>query len=417
MRGKVYRRCPKPAPSQPPCGARCGHSWTFDVEVARGGDGRRRHLTKGGFRTKAEAEEELARALDRERAGGVAADHKLTVGDYLEQWLAGKATLRPTTAKSYAEHVRLYLVPVLGRVKLAELRPVHVERLYAAMRQLGQDNPKGVEVRALLEARTPMQRLTLRPLGAASGRRVHATLQSALNTAVKRRLLPYNPAQHVELASGDRPKVRVWSPEQVGAFLDGIANERLAPMFHLLAYVGMRRGEAVGLRWQDVDLEAGELRVAQQIVQLGNATFVGTPKTTWGIRTVPLDRETVGVIRGHRAAQATDRLAWGPAWQDTGLVFTREDGLQLHPERVTRTFIRLAKRLGLPAVRLHDLRHTSASLGLWSGETLVEVSRRLGHSSIAITADTYTHVMPAMASESGERRAAIIPRKGRAESA
>lgn len=132
---------------------------------------------------------------------------------------------------------------------------------------------------------------------------------------------------------------------------------------------------------------------------------------------MPLDRETVGVIRAHRAAQATDRLAWGAAWRDTGLVFTREDGSQLHPEGVTRTFIRLAKRLGLPAVRLHDLRHTSASLGLASGETLVEVSRRLGHSSITITADAYTHVMPAVASQSRERRAAIIPRKGRAESA
>lgn len=417
MRGKVYKRCPRQREDQPPCSSRCGHSWTYDVEVARGADGRRRHLSKGGFRTKAEAEEALGKALDRERLGGVAADHKLTVGDYLEQWLAGKATLRPTTARSYGEHVRLYLVPVLGGVRLAELRPVHVERLYAAMRALGATDAKGSEVRALLEARTPLQRLTMRPLSPATIRRVHATLLSALNTAVKRRLLPWNPAQHVELATGDRPRVRVWSPAQVGAFLDGISEDRLASLYHLVAYVGLRRGEAVGLRWQDVDLDAGELRVAQQVVQLGHATAVGAPKTDRGVRTVPLDQETVAVLRTHRAAQAADRLAWGPAWQDTGLVFTREDGAQLHPEVVTRTFCRLAKRLGLPPIRLHDLRHTSASLGLASGETLVEVSRRLGHSSITITADTYTHVLPAVASQSSERRAAIIPRTGRAQTA
>lgn len=170
MRGKVYKRCPKPRDGQQPCSARCGHTWTYDVEVARGADGRRRHLTKGGHRTKAEAEEALGKALDRERLGGVAADHKLTVGDYLEQWLAGKATLRPTTARSYGEHVRLYLLPVLGGVRLADLRPVHVERLYAAMRVLGAPDAKGSEVRALLEARTPLQRLTMRPLSPATVR-------------------------------------------------------------------------------------------------------------------------------------------------------------------------------------------------------------------------------------------------------
>lgn len=417
MRGKIFRRCPKPREGQPPCNARCGHGWTYDVEVGRGADGKRRHLSRGGFRTRAEAEEELGKVLERERRGGVVADHKRTVGDYLQDWLAGAVDLRPTTARSYGEHVRLYLVPVLGNVRLADLQKVHVERLYAGMRQLGTPDAKGAEVRALVAARTPMQRLTMRPLSPATVRRCHATLMSALNTAVRDGRLFRNPAQHVKLPSGKAPRQRYWTPEQVGAFLDGTADERLAPLYDLVANYGLRRGEACGVRWEDVDLDTGRLTVAQQIVQLGHATAVGEPKTKDGARTLALDAGMVAVLRAHRAAQAADRLAWGPAWVDSGLVFVREDGAQLHPEIVTRTFQRLAKRLDLPVIRLHDLRHTSASLGLASGETLVEVSRRLGHSGIAITADIYSHVLEKVADASSERRAALIPRNSRTQTA
>jgi len=163
-------------------------------------------------------------------------------------------------------------------------------------------------------------------------------------------------------------------------------------------------------RWQDGDLERGTLAVEQQIVQLGYATAVGEPKTKSGVRVISLDSQTVDALRTHRAEQSAERLAWGSAWVDSGLVFAREDGSHLHPEYVSRHFGRLAGAAGLPAIRLHDLRHTSASLGLAAGESLVEVQRRLGHSSITITADTYTHVSPAIAQGSSAKRAAIIPR-------
>ncbi len=306
--------------------------------------------------------------------------------------MASKAALRPTTARSYASHVRLYLRPHLGHVRLVDLRTPDIERMFGVIRSVG---ARG------------------RPPKAATVRRVHATLMSALNTAVKRRLLPVNPAAFVELAAADRPPVRVWSAEQVGAFLDAAAGDRLSAMYHLIAYRGLRRGEAVGLRWVDVDLDAGWMRIAQQVVQDGYGTVVGPPKTRSGVRTVSLDSATVEALREHRAAQDVERSLWGDAYRDSGLVFTREDGAQLHPEYVTRHFAVLARQAGLPRIRLHDLRHTAASLALAAGVSMKEVADQLGHSSITITADTYTHVLPAVAHAAAEKTAALIPRRAR----
>jgi integrase len=179
---------------------------------------------------------------------------------------------------------------------------------------------------------------------------------------------------------------------------------------YFIAYRGLRRGEAVGLRWQDADLDAGVLRITQQIVQLGWATEVGEPKSHSGARTVTLDAGTVTVLRRWRATQDEERQTWGPAWQHTGLMFTREDGSQLHPDTVTTVFERLSRSAGLPPIRLHDLRHTAASLALAAGVPLKVVSEQLGHSSLAITADTYTSVLPAVAQAAAEAVAGIIPR-------
>ena len=259
---------------------------------------------------------------------------------------------------------------------------------------------------------------------------MHATLLSALGTAFKRKQIGHNPASHVELDAGRRPQavvwtedrieawrrtgirppVAVWTPQQAGAFLDGAAQHRLYPMFHLIAYRGLRRGEAVGLRWQDTNLDAAVLRITQQVVQLGWVTEVGEPKTHSGARTVSLDARTVAVLRSWRATQAGERHIWGEAWRDTGLVFTREDGSQLHPDTVTTVFEQMHRAAGLPPIRLHDLRHTAASLALAAGVPLKVVSEQLGHSSLAITADTYTSVLPAVAQAAAEAVADVIPR-------
>ncbi len=362
------------------------HGYRIDLPI--GADGKRRQSRTGGFATKRDAQRALTDALGRLDRGTYVEVGRQTVGDYLEGWLAGKARLRATTARSYEAHIRLYLRPHLGQLRLTDLRTTDVERMYAKI---------GAE----------------RALSAATVRRVHATLLSALNTAVRRHLIAVNVAAHVELPAASRAPVRVWSPEQVGRFLDFADEDRLSALYHLVALRGLRRGEAVGLRWTDVDLDAGRLRVAQQVVQLGYATAVGEPKTATGARTVSLDVDTCAVLRAHRARQAAERLAWGPAWSDSGRVFTREDGAGVHPEYVSRHFAALARAAGLPPIRLHDLRHTAASLALAAGVPLKIVSDQLGHSSITITADTYTSVLPAVAHDAAERTAGLIPRSVR----
>jgi integrase len=159
----------------------------------------------------------------------------------------------------------------------------------------------------------------------------------------------------------------VSTSEHAGAFLDAAAHDRLYPLYHAIAYRGLRRGEVVGLRWEDVDVAGRQLIVSQQIVQLGWATEIGEPKTDSGTRVVPLDVRTLTVLQTWRREQEAEAAAWGSGWQHTGLVFTREDGSQLHPDLVTDTFHRLASAAGLPPIRLHDLRHTAASLALQAG--------------------------------------------------
>ncbi len=358
--------------------------------------GKRRQVRRTGFPTKAAARAEYERLRVDVRRGMHVDTGKVTVGAWLDEWLAGRGKIRETTRASYSSHIECHLRPHLGHVQLSALRAKHISTAY---RDITSGNA------ARLEAGK-------RATGPATIARVHATLRAALNTAVRQGAVSQNVASFVELPTSDRPPVVVWSPQHVGSFLDHLDTtaDRLAPLFHLVIAAGLRRGEACALRWADVDLEGGSLRVSRSRSTIGRRVVEGAPKTKGSARTISLDSGTVAVLRGHRRAQAAERLAWGGAWVDTDGVFVREDGELLHPEHVSNRFAALTRAAGLPRVRFHDLRHTSATLGLASGESLKEISDRLGHSTIGITADTYVHVLPATAQESAERRAALVPR-------
>jgi len=488
MAGSVFKRCGCRDADGRRLEARCpeltskGHgSWSYKVELPAGPGGKRRRVGKGGFATKRDAETSLTDLLDRVNKRTHVDAGRQSVAAYLEQWLAGKAALRSTTSRSYREHLDLYLLPALGHLRLADLCETDVEAMYDAMRGLGRPRAAvkaSLELEAMLAARKSTD--TPRPLGPARILRIHATLRSALNAAVKRRLIAYNPALHVELAAGTRPRavgwtaarteqwqrwrdielalqeqlqeaerrqqsarrrhdakdlqrgrdeldalratladhrrsyqpptVSVWTPEQTGQFLDSLAGNRLYALYHLIAFRGLRRGEAVGLSWAHVDLDRGEVTIAAQIVQLGYATEQAAPKAdSEGI--VALDTATIAALREHRDRQLAEAREWGAAWQDTGLAFTREDGTALHPEHVSRTFDRLVRDAGLPPIRLHDLRHGAATLALAGGADMKVVSHMLRHSSITITADTYTSVLPSTARAAAEAAAAIVPRR------
>jgi integrase len=364
VRQRHLKSCPRDADGRL-LPHRCRGSWGFHVELSPDGEGRRRQFTKSGFATRSEARAALNTYL--KQIGEGVQPSRRTTGDYLDEWLTAKRALRPTTRRSYAAHIRRYWKPAIGGIQLQELTAHDVDRAIAGFLRAGV---------------TP-----------ANLARIHATLRSALNTAVRRRLIPHNPARFVELPRHTRPRQGTWDADQLRTFFASASQDRLFAFYVLAAVTGMRRGELAGLRWDDVDLDAGEVYVVQTRTYVGEReAHVGPPKSTRGARPIALDAGTLALLRRLQERQRSERQEWGPAWTDTGLVFTWQDGRPMRPDYFTDHFRRLAAQAGLPRIRLHGLRHSNASLALEAGVPLKVVSERLGHSTTHFTADVYMHV-------------------------
>lgn len=292
-----------------------------------------------------------------------------TLGDFLrDEWLpAVRAKIRPTTYVGYEGHVRRYLVPALGDKPLDEITPSDLNHLYARL---------------------------LAKLRPATVRAIHATARSALRDAVKWGSLDRNPAERADPPRQAHPEMTVWTAAELTTFLEKVRDHSLYPLWLTLAMTGLRRGEALGLRWSDVDLETRQLRVRQTVLQAGGQVIIGRPKTTRGRRVVVIDRGTADVLAGM------------PRFGE--LIFCHPDGRNLHPGEVTRTFLTLVDASGLPRIRLHDLRHTHATLALQAGVHPKIVSERLGHSSIAFTLEVYSHALPSLQEEAAVRIANLV---------
>jgi len=417
--GCVYRRC---GCTDPGTGRQYGRacprlaaigrhgSWYVRLELPTGLDGRRRRIRRGGYPSRKAALEVLARL--RAPCPGDAGARMLTVGDWLAHWLVTKTATAPSTVRGYAAHVRLYLTPYLGEVLLAELTTGHVQAMIAAI--IRQHHALGT------------------PVSAATLTRIRATLRAALNAAIRRGLLTENPAAKAELPrarrpravvwapfrveqwrrTGERPAVAVWTAPQTAQFLSSIEGHRLYAAYHLIALRGLRRGEAAGLRWCDIDLVGKTAMIAQQLQQYDGRLAICPPKTARSTRVIALDHTTVAALAAHRERQLAEAAAFGPGYRVSGFVFTNLNGDPMAPDRLTRTFRRLVAAAGLPPVRLHDLRHGAATLALAAGVDLRVVQEMLGHSSIVLTADTYTSVLPAVAHTAAEKVATLIIRAG-----
>jgi integrase len=250
-----------------------------------------------------------------------------------------------------------------------------------------------------------------RDLGPSSLIRLHATLHAALNAAVRAGEIPINSARQAEVPRARQAKIRQWPPEIYGAFLDHLdrTKDRMVALFHLAGHIGLRRGELCGLRWEDVDLDNRVLVVRRQIADAGSQLVARRPKTRSGEdRRVDLDGGTVEVLRIWRSHQEAEYANAGV--MGSGYVFTRVDGQHWHPAYLTHRFQRLTAVAGLPRCRFHDLRHLAASLQLAAGVDIAIVSKRLGHSTYTITADTYCHLLPTVGAHAAEAAAALVTR-------
>src|SRR6266545_605862 len=381
-----------------------GTTWTWHLGVLDPATGRWRQLTKGGFRTRREAQAALNEAKAALRAGTFVEPSRLTLGAFLtEQWLPTvRAAVRPTTWTTYRIYAEAQVLPALGNVPLQTLMAAHLNRLYADLAEHGRRDGRG----------------GLKPK---SVRHVHVLLHKALSDAVRWGLVARNVAGAADPPRVPRRDRGVWSAEELRTFLEAISGDRLAAMWLLFATTGMRRSELLGLPWSAVDLDVtpGRLGVVQTVVVVDKRpVVVAEAKTVTSRRQLALDPFTVAALKAHRVRQLEERLAWGPAWTDTGLVFTREDGRVLHPEHVTKRFARLVRDTDLPPITLHGVRHSYATAALAAGEPLKVVSERLGHASTSITANLYQHVLPSMDERTANAVAKLIlgERKPDAES-
>jgi integrase len=328
----------------------------------------------------------------------------------LTHWCETRIRLRDNTRRSYRSLIEHYLIPHLGDIPLAELCYRDVKRMLVTL---------------IVHGGVAGRKLSLESL-----QRIQSCLSTALRAAVREGLIAANVARLVRLPrsrrqdvmvwtedrvqalreTGVRPRLAVWTVPQTATFLKSIEDHRLYAAFHLIALRGLRRGEAAGLRWTDLDLENRVLFVQVQNQYRDGELVMCQPKTPTGIRRIALDNTTVEALRHHRERQIEELRELG--MPDSGCVLTNPRGPPISPMNLGDLFRRLAKASGLPPVRLHDLRHGAASLALQVGADLKVISDQLGHASIVLTADTYISVLPDLAHDTAQRVADLILRHG-----
>ena len=383
MKGTVFKR---------------GKTWSYKFDGPPDPlTGERRQVSKGGFPSDKEAWKACRAAIKAAESGRLVRASNRKLGEYLTgEWLpAVKPVIKPTTYASYENYINAYVVPVLGNVRMQEqLTAPRLAAFYAHLLAEGRVKTGG-------------------GLSPKTVRNVHVALRKALSDAVAWDYLSANPAEKVRPPRVGRRLPTVWKPPDAGRFLEQAVEDRFYALYLLAATTGMRRGELCGLRWSAVDLERGTVAIeATRVVVAGYATDSDDAKSRDSIRRISVDPVTVEALRTRRAEQDDERLAFEKEHRDTDYVFTWEDGRPPHPDVIRQRFRRLVVRLRLPVIRLHDLRHTYATIALAAGVNPKVVSERLGHASVAFTLQTYSHVLPAVDEEAARKVADLMLRKG-----
>jgi integrase len=370
---------------------RRGSTWTAYYFIYDA-SGRRIQKSKGGFRTKGDARSFLSTVLAGINAGTYIEPTKLRLGEYLrERWLPMmKASVKESTWDSYRRNIELHIIPDLGGIPVQSLTADRLDGFYAEKLSGGRHDRRC----------TGLSPKTVRHL--------HTILHKALRDAERKGLVVRNVAAAADPPSAPATEMKTWTAAELRTFLTAMRGHRIGAAFVLAGTTGMRRGEILGLRWADVDLPRRRLSVRQAIVSVAYHVTTSTPKTARGRRSLALDPVTVAALQQHRHRQQAERIALGHPSHDLDLVFAREDGQPIHPDHFSQLFDRTVKKVGLPRIRLHDVRHTYASLGLAAGVPTKVMSERLGHATSAFTADVYTHVIPALEEAAADQVANLI---------
>ena len=374
-----------------------GNTFTALWDYTDPATGKRHQGSKGGFPLQEpgrpprgdSAREYLNSVLAEVQRGEWHRDQKLTVKELLTNWLAAKRSegLRENTTAMYRNVIDGWLVPHIGGLSVEQLTPARAQKLVEALR-----SPGG-------------SRLNRGALSPRSIQLAAQVLKAATRWATETNLVSRDP-----LTGFKRPRTQAsskatgaWTADEARTFLQSVERDRMRAAWWLLLGRGLRRGELAGLRWSAVDLDAGVITILETRVVVDSKAAASTPKTAAGVRPVPLDAQLVEELQRHRHIIELERQVAAEAWTDTGFVFVDELGEPYRPELISRTFTRLAKAAGVRRIRLHDLRHTAATLMIANGIDSKVVAEILGHSSDTITRSIYLHVLPGQTEAAGER--------------
>jgi integrase len=361
-------------------------SWAIVIDLGRDSAGKRRQKWHTVHGTRKNAETELTRLLHQLDSGTYVRPTKMTVEEYLERWLKDYAehNVAAKTFERYAEIARKHLAPNLGHFTLAKLHPLHIQEYYSLALERGRRDGSGG-----LSAQTVVHH--------------HRLLRTALQQAVKWQLLARNPADAVEPPRPRHKEVRALDEGETAKLLNAAKGKRLYMPVLLAVTTGLRRGEILGLKWSDIDLQDGTLAVRRSLEQTSVKIAFKEPKSARSRRMVDLPQLTADALKWHRSDQARERLRAGAAYQELNLVCCMADGSLWQPTSLTHSFVALVHGIKLPRIRFHDLRHSHATHLLHQGVHPKVVSERLGHSTVGITLDVYSHVLPGLQKEAAKR--------------
>jgi integrase len=364
-----------------------GKKWyavVYDGVNPATGEYRRRWVQAGTRR--GDAEKLLAELVKRAHRGETVVSEKLTLGEYLtERWLpVQEARLRKSSFEAYRRNIELHVVPGLGKRQLDQLTPEDIDLFYAALLKSGRK-------------KRPGEKGPTKSLAPKTVHNIHVMLNKALSDAARKGTVVRNVialADAPSLEARKRREIKAWEIDQLVRFLDAISSHRLGAAFEFSASTGMRRGEVLGVRWRDIDLDAGRVSVRQALVSVAYKVSISDVKTGTSRRTIDIEEDLVQVLSDWRKVRTEERGGIDPDPDD--LVFVKADGTSPHPDVFSQLFDRTVAKLDVPDISLHDLRHTHATLLLKAGVNVKVVSERLGHANIAFTMHVYQHVLPGM---------------------
>ena len=367
------------------------------------GKEKRRWVAAGNRRD--DADKLVTELTKRSHRGETVVSEKLTLGQYLTtRWLpVQESRLRASTYDSYRRNIDLHVIPALGERLLDRLTAEDIDLFYASLLKEGR------------KKKSPGEKVDAKGLAPKTVHNIHVMLNKALSDAARKGTVVRNVvalADPPSLQARKRNEIKAWDIDQLVTFLGAIAPHRLSPAFFLAAHTGMRRGEVLGLRWRDLDLDANRVAVRQALVSVAYEVSISDVKTGTSRRTIDIDADVVGVLRDWFKTRTEEREGTEPAADD--LVFTKDDGSWLHPDTFSQLFDRTVARIKVPVISLHDLRHTHATLLLKAGVHVKVVSERLGHANVAFTMNVYQHVLPGMQAAAADTFSLLI-RNARSE--